>query len=93
MILLIGNYQLVKKKVQVYNEIEQWSEKNFQYVKNIADRDFDYSYRYLFTKENKLDTIFSKSDIEYLIKQNQSKKIIGKLTLRIIKYLKEKRID
>jgi hypothetical protein len=61
-----------ENKKKVYYQIEEWTEKNFQQIKNIADRDFEYTLKYLFTKENQLDTIFSKMDIEYLIKQKNS---------------------
>jgi len=60
------------KKNKIYYKIEEWTDLNFNYIENLSQRNFSYSRQFLFTKENNLDTIFPKTDREFLIDQKNS---------------------
>ncbi len=53
------------KKNKIYYKIEEWTDR-------FSQRNFSNSLQFLFTKENKLDTIFSKTDRGFLIDQKNS---------------------
>jgi len=60
------------KKNKIYYKIEQWTDLSFNYIDDLENRNIDYDRQFLFTKENNLDTIFSKADKDFLIKQKNS---------------------
>ncbi len=60
------------KKNKIYYQIKQWTDLSFNYQEDLNKRDISYSKQFLFTKENNLDTIFSKNDREFLIEQKNS---------------------
>jgi hypothetical protein len=63
------------KKNKIYCKIAEWTDLNFNKIENISQRDLSYSRQFLFTKENNLDTKFSKTDREFLIDQKNSIKL------------------
>ena len=60
------------KRSKIYFKIEEWTDLSFNYQEDLNKRGLSYSKQFLFTKENNLDTIFSKTDKEFLIKQKNS---------------------
>jgi len=60
------------RKNKVYHKIQEWTDLSFNYQEYLNKRDISYSQQFLFTKENNLDTIFSKTDKEFFIEQKNS---------------------